>query len=109
MNIEKLPLAERIQRCRDGSTAYPEYVPSVIRHLGEMPVMEYLAGLDPKQQRRFSDLVGLCSENCTYQWAALRISELGSSSAAVEAMRILAQPMIYYDEFIRRQEAHTHG
>lgn len=100
MNIEKFPLAERIRRCKDGRTAYPEYIPSVIRSLAEMPVMEYLAGLDPKRQQRFATLVGLRPGNCTYQWAALRVCELTEKSPALaaEAMRILADPMIRYDD-----------
>lgn len=104
MNIEKLPLAERVRRCQSGATAYPEYIPSIIRRLGEMPVMEYMAGLDPEQQRRFSDLVSICHEDSAYQWAALRIAELRSPSAAAEAMRILAEPMIRYEDMFNENK-----
>lgn len=111
MDLEKLPLAERVRRCQSGATAYPEYIPSIIRRLGEMPVMEYLSGIDKRQKQRFSELVGLCYEDSTFQWAALRIAELNGKrpELAAEAMRILAGPMIQYDEAFRREEERTHA
>ena len=106
MNIQKLPLAERIECCRDGCVAYPEYIPSIILSLGETPVMEYLAGISPEQRQRFSELTGIGENGCTYQQAALRISELRESEPelAAEATRILAEPMIRCDEFVKEQE-----
>ena len=108
MDLEKLPLAERIQRCREGRTAYPEYIPSVIRAFGELPLSEYLSGLDPKRRQRLLELIGCpdCGDR-TYQWAALRVCELTARrpELAAEAMCILAAPMERYDDFLRKQEA----
>lgn len=104
MNIQKLPLAERIQRCRDGGTAYPEYIPSIIRGLGEMPVMDYLACLPKQQQRRFADLSGAWYRDCTYQQAALYIEKLTVPAWAGEAMRILAEPMIRYNDLSNQEK-----
>lgn len=110
MDIQKLSLGERIRRCKDGYTAYPEYIPSIIRAFGELPLSEYLSGLDPKRRQRLSDLFGCpdCGDR-TYQWAALRVCELtvGRPEQAAEAMRILAVPMERYDDFIRKQEVMT--
>lgn len=105
MKIQKLPLAERIQRSRDGRAAYPEYIPSIISGLGNMPVPDYLAGLDASRQERFRALAGLSRGSFTYQWAALRVSQLFRTSPALadEAMRILAAPMIRCGDLIRRK------
>lgn len=103
MNIQKLPLAERIECCRDGCVAYPEYIPSIILSLGETPVMEYLAGISPEQRQRFSELTGIRDKGYTYQQAALRISKL-NPELAFEAARILAEPMIRCNEFVKEQE-----
>lgn len=105
MKIQKLPLAERIQRSRDGRAAYPEYIPSIISGLGNMPVPDYLAGLDASRQERFRALASLSCDSFTYQRAALRISQLCKTSPALaaEATRILAAPMIRYDDLIRRK------
>ena len=112
MDLEKLPLAERIQRCREGRTAYPEYIPSVIRAFGELPLSEYLSGLDPKRRQRLLNLLGCF--NCTgrtYQWAALRVREMDikHSKQAAEAMRILARPMERYNDFTKKMEAMSRG
>lgn len=112
MSIERLPLAERIRRHKNGQSAYPEYIPGVIRSLGEMPVADYLAEPHPVPLRRFWKFVGYpAGGNLTYQQAAQKIQELYGTcpEQAAEAMRILAVPMIRYDEFIRKQEVRTHG
>lgn len=110
MEIQKLSLGERIRRCEDGHTAYPEYIPSIIRAFGELPLSEYLSGLDPKRRQRLFDLVG-CSDCAgrTYQWAALRVCELTARrpELAAEAMRILAAPVERYDDLIRKKEGMT--
>lgn len=98
MNIQKPTLAEQIQRCQNGYTAFPSYLPSVILNLAEMPVQEYLAVLPDRQQMRFFDLTGAWYKGCTYQQAALYIQELTTPAWAEEAMRILAEPMIRYDD-----------
>ena len=107
MNIEKLLLAERIRRHENGQPAYPEYIPGIIRNLGEMPVADYLAGLDQKQQQRFWELIG-CSSHAdhTYQWAAMRVCRLYKTrpELAAEAMRILAAPMIRYDDYFNEKK-----
>ena len=107
MNIEKLPLAERIRRHKSGQPAYPEYIPGIIRNLGEMPVADYLAGLDQKQQQRFFELISCpeCSQY-TYQWAAMQVCRLYKTrpELAAEAMRILAAPMIRYDDYFNEKK-----
>ena len=112
MSIKRLSLAERIRRHENGQSAYPEYIPGVIRSLGEMPTADYLAGLHPAPLRRFWKFIGRPDGgDLTYQQAAKKIKELYGTcpEQAAEAMRILAVPMIRYDEFIRKQEARTHG
>lgn len=104
MDIQKLPLSERIQRCRDGQTAYPEYIPSIIRRLGEIPVMDYLACLPERQQLRFADLSGAWYKGCAYQQAALYIQKLTTTAWANEAMRILAEPMIRYEDMFNENK-----
>ena len=105
--IQAIPLAERLQRMKDGQPAYPEYIPSTIQTLAEMPVADYLAGLDAEQQQRFFDLIGCPGgSGYTYQWAASMIQCLRETSpkAANEATRILAEPMArYYEHYKNRR------
>lgn len=109
MDLEKLPLAQRIQRCQEGRTAYPEYIPSIIRAFGELPLVEYLS--EP-ERRRLLELIGYPDyPSWTFQWAALRVREMDikNSKQAAEAMRILAKPMERYSDFMKKMEAMSRG
>lgn len=109
MDLEKLPLAQRIQRCQEGRTAYPEYIPSIIRAFGELPLAEYLS--EPERQRLLNIIGYPDYPGWTFQWAALRIREMGikNSKQAAEAMRILAKPMERYNDFAKKMEAMSRG
>lgn len=102
MEIQRLPLAERLQDCKNGRTGYPEYIPCVIRQLAEMPVLDYLGGMHLKWKCRFIDLLAFGASNPSYQCAAQKIRRLYQTEpkAAAEAMRILAAPMRHYQDVL---------
>lgn len=104
MDITRLPLAERIRRCQEGRTAYPEYIPSIILNFTETPVMDYLACVSSRNRQRFSSLTGIRGRDCTYQQAALLIERLPFPPDADEAARILAKPMVRYDALTRETQ-----
>lgn len=106
MKPKKIPLEERLQLIKDGKCAYPEYYSAVISRQGEMPVSDYLSGLDAGVQARFQRLIPL-SDSLTFQQAAQMIENLyeSHSAMAAEAMRILAAPMMRYEDQLRAREA----
>jgi hypothetical protein len=51
MQIEKMPLDDRLARMLNGYAAYTEYIPCVLRSFASMPVSVFLASYEGQWER----------------------------------------------------------
>lgn len=98
MQIEKLPLDERIAQMKNGYYAHPEYVPAAIRSFAEIPIAVYLSEY-PDKLDRLPGLLGMPKEKVrrmTYRDIANEIYhrwlENQRDLSMVEAIIILSLP-----------------
>lgn len=109
MEVTRVPLAERIEMARDGRTAQPEYLPSLIRQWGKMSIRAYFGGCTAELER-FCELMRLApEEDLTYQDMALMLFDLlyRDNSRGAEATQLLAAPvMAAWEQVKRRRGAH---
>ncbi len=111
MQIEKMPLDDRLARMLNGYPAYTEYIPCVLRSFASMPVSDYLAPYEG-QWNRLCALLGITEladkDRLTYQETAGRIcqgwTENRQDLSMAEAVFILSVPFRYC--FEGRDETH---
>ncbi len=111
MQIEKMPLDDRLARMLNGYSAYTEYIPCVLRSFASMPVSAYLAPYEG-QWKRLCTLLGITEladkDRMTYQETADRIyqgwTENRQDLSMAEAIYILSVP--FRDYFEGRDEIH---
>ncbi len=105
MQIEKMPLDDRLARMLNGYSAYTEYIPCVLRSFASMPVSVYLAPYEG-QWERLCALLGITEvagkDRMTYQETAARIyqgwTENRQDLSMAEAIYILSIPFRDYFE-----------
>lgn len=69
MEIRKISLENRIQRIKEHSSAYPEYVAKVFSKFAKTPLSDYLSGF-PKELKTVQRKLGITEEEAetiTYQ------------------------------------------
>ena len=111
MQIEKMPLDDRLARILNGYAAYTEYIPCVLRSFASMLVSDYLAPYEGKWERLCA-LLGITEladkDRMTYQEAAAIIhrnrTENKRDLAMAEAVFILSVP--FRDYFEGRNKTH---
>lgn len=112
MQIEKMPLDDRLARMLNGYAAYTEYIPCVLRSFASMPVSVYLAPYEG-QWERLCALLGITElvdkDRMTYQETADRIYQRWTENSRqdlsmAEAVFILSVP--FRDYFEGRNEIH---
>lgn len=109
MQIEKMPLDDRLARMQNGYAAYTEYIPRVLRSFASMPVSDYLAPYGEEWERLCKILeITENKDTMTYQEAAAIIyrnwTENRQDLSMAEAIYILSVPFWYY--FEGRNETH---
>lgn len=111
MQIEKIPLDDRLARILNGYAAYTEYIPCVLRSFASMPVSAYLAPYEEEWERLCAllEITELAdTDRMTYQEAAAIIhrnrTENKRDLAMAEAVFILSVP--FWDYFEGRDETH---
>lgn len=103
MQIQKMPLRDRLARMLNGYPAYPEYIPCVLRSFASMPVSDYLAGCGDKWET-LCNLLGIRKnrDRLTYREAAAiiwhRRMEDPLDLEMAEAVLILSLPFRNYFE-----------
>lgn len=109
MQIEKIPLDDRLARMLNGYAAYTEYITCVLCSFASMPVSDYLAPYEGKWER-LCHILGITenADRLTYQEAAALIhrnrTENREDLSMVEAIAILSVP--FRDYFEGRNEIH---
>lgn len=109
MNIQRLPLAERLQRMEDGYPAHPEYNASAIRTMAHTPISVYLHDYELARARLVELLKPRgAADDMTYQEAAAFVRDLQCMGAAVaaEVADLLAAPLLHCVE--RRKDDYGH-
>ena len=109
MQIEKMPLDDRLARMQNGYAAYTEYIPCVLRSFASMPVSDYLAPYGEEWERLCQILeITENKDTMTYQEAAAIIhrnwTENKRDLSMAEAIYILSVP--FRDYFEGRNETH---
>ncbi len=109
MQIEKMPLDDRLARMLNGYSAYTEYIPCVLRSFASMPVSAYLAPYEEEWERLCKILeITENADRLTYQETAARIyqgwTENRQDLSMAEAIYILSVP--FRDDFEGRNEIH---
>lgn len=109
MQIEKMPLDDRLARMLNGYSAYTEYIPCVLRSFASMPVSAYLAPYEEEWERLCKILeITENADRLTYQETAARIyqgwTENRQDLSMAEAIYILSVP--FRDYFEGRNEIH---
>ncbi len=109
MQIEKMPLDDRLARMLNGYSAYTEYIPCVLRSFASMPVSAYLASYEEEWERLCKILeITENADRLTYQETAARIyqgwTENRQDLSMAEAIYILSVP--FRDYFEGRNEIH---
>ena len=103
MQIQKMPLKDRMARMQNGYPAYPEYIPCVLRSFASLPVSDYLAGCGGKWET-LCRLLGIREnkDRLTYQEAAAIIRQRRRENPMdlemAEAVFILSLPFGNYFE-----------
>ena len=104
MEIQQIPLQERLEAVSRRNPAHAEYIPALFRAFAAMPIRAYLSEY-PEDLKRLTELVSypdmleLVSypymPGLTYLDAIMRIRDMRRiGMAAEEALEILAKPMI---------------
>lgn len=109
MDIQKLPLAQRLERMKTGLSPYPEFSAAAIRAMAHMPIAVYLKDYE-EQRSRLKAILKLSApkmEQITYEEIATEIGNLrlkpGEAQNAADAARLLAAPLVtYFQEQLRR-------
>lgn len=111
MQIEKMPLDDRLARILNGYAAYTEYIPCVLRSFASMPVSDYLAPYEGKWERLCAllEITEIADKDrMTYQETAACIHQRWTENkrdlAMAEAVFILSVP--FWDYFEGRDETH---
>lgn len=107
MNIQRIPLQERIKRISMGYAADPEFITSAIQSMATCPVLSYLSAFEAEKERLQEILEGV-TEETTYQETAVHIQKMLLSpelkTLANEAVELLAVPL--RNCYQRRKEAY---
>ena len=96
MEIQQIPLQERLEAVSRRNPAHAEYIPALFRAFAAMPIRAYLSEY-PEDLERLMELVGypLYMPELTYLGTIMRIRDMrGIGMATEEALEILAKPMI---------------
>lgn len=100
MNIQRLPLAERLQRMEDGYPAHPEYNASAIQTMAHTPISVYLHDYELARARLMELLKPWgAADDMTYQEAAAFVRDLQhtpyvGAAIAAEVADHLAAPLL---------------
>lgn len=98
MNIQELPLKDRLAALDQGHPAHREYIPALLAALADMPVSAYLTNY-PAELERLAAIVRYplrYMSELTYQDIAIRIQVMYEQRlpAGAEALDILAKPFV---------------
>lgn len=99
MNIQKLPLAQRLERMANGCVAHPEYIASAIQTMANIPIAAYLHDFE-LERVRVMELIGPwgATDNMTYQEIAAFVRDLrrtpDGAQIAAEVADHLAAPLL---------------
>lgn len=97
MNIEKLPLQQRLSHLKDGIPAHTEYIPTVLRSFASQPMGKYFFGFKGADAalRTLAKLLNIPEpelKTMSYQATVIKIAQMPDKSAMYEAVSILAAP-----------------
>lgn len=101
MNIQKLPLTERLQRIEDGYPAHLEYNASAIQTMAHTPISVYLHDYELARARLMEILKPWgATDNMSYQEIAAFIRDLQhtpqvGAAIAAEVADHLAAPLLH--------------
>lgn len=112
MNIEKLPLQQRLSHLKDGIPAHNEYIPAVLRSFASQPMGEYFFGFKEKEaDAALRTLAGLLHipepelKTMSYQATVIKIAQIQDKSAMHEAVSVLAAPAeSFYAAYLERKK-----
>lgn len=109
MNIQKIPLQDRLRGLSRYYPAHPEYIPAILRNFAALPITAYLEEY-PEDLERLADLVQYPAQymsELSYQAVAVRVRDMYRLKVtdAGEASAILAKPLIaIYQLHLERRE-----
>ena len=81
MEVKKLPMAERLQKLKDGYPAHAEFVPCAIWSFANTPMSAYLDGFDT-EMTALAESLGILKDElaaCTFKEIACQLMELKES------------------------------
>lgn len=81
MEVEKLSMAERLRKLKDGYPAHTEFVSCAIWSFGDIPMSAYLDGFDT-EMTALAESLGIPMDEfatCTYKEIACQLVELKES------------------------------
>lgn len=108
MNIKKLPLSDRLERLHSGLPAHEEYYPSIISDIAHTPITAYMDSFntDWEPLHDYLCLERAIPDELTYTEAVAYVAVWYQSDRmrkyALEAMRMLAAPLINAGKLFRR-------
>lgn len=112
MNIEKLPLQQRLSHLKDGIPAHNEYIPAVLRSFADQPMEKYFSSFKEKEaDAALRTLAGLLHipepelKTMSYQATVIKLAQIQDKSAMHEAVSILAAPAeSFYAAYLERKK-----
>lgn len=99
MNIQKLPLAQRLERMANGCVAHPEYIASAIQTMTHTPLAAYLHDFEQERARVMALMEPWgATDNMAYQEMAAFVRDLrctpDGAQIAAEVAEYLAAPLL---------------
>lgn len=115
MTIQKLPLAERLERIKNGLSPYPGIAIEAVRAMAQIPITTYLQDFDEElsQLPCLLNVPAYKSDKMTYEQAAtaiyLRRLAVGSTQHVCRAAEMLAAPFVKYCKEKAEREKNDDG